>query len=331
MSSSLLARFRRYTQQLRPATSADAVRKPLLDDDELQQLANLAEQSVASAIHFERHVASRQLGDYLSRFRGQGLEFEENRRYQPGDEQRLINWRLYARRGELFSKVFVEERRPEVFLLVDRRASMRFATRNQLKVKLAARLAMFSLFQAQRQAIRIGGVVLDSTASWHDARQGRHAEQALLNAISAPCPPLSFNTNADSLQQQLNELDLRLAEGSFVLLLSDFADLDPASSAGVLRRLAIKHTMLAIQILDPVETHLPPLNHLLIDDPLSEQPINIDGRDPSRQAAYADAFARQQATLEACFAQCQIPLFRCYTSDRLQDCLNRQKERTRAS
>jgi len=323
MRPRLLDRLFRYVQPLQQA-DASKIHHPLLAVEELQQLADMAEQPVVSPITFDRYVAQRQLGDVLSRFRGHGFEFEENRRYQPGDEQRLINWRLYARRGELFSKVYVEERRPEVCLLIDRRATMRFGTRNQLKAKLAARLAAYTLFQAQYQAIPVGGVVLDKSTAWYGAGQRRHAIQPLLEAIAAPCPPLPYESSGEALHQVLSQLDLRWADGSFVLLISDFMDLKADQSIALLRRLAEKHTVQAIQIIDPAEDRLPEMHHLMLEDPGRDQPLIIDSKDTARQSAYRKAFTEQQATIQACFSQCQIPLYHCHTTDSLQACLKQE-------
>jgi len=323
MRPRLLDRLFRIVQPLQQAV-ADEINQLLLSGDELQQLADMAEQPAVSPIAFERYVAQRQLGDVLSRFRGHGFEFEENRRYQPGDEQRLINWRLYARRGELFSKVYVEERRPEVCLLLDRRATMRFGTRNQLKVNLAARLAAYTLFQAQSQAIPVGGVVLDKSTAWYAAGQRRHAIQPLLEAIAAPCPPLPFESTGETLHQVLSQLDLRWPDGSFILLISDFMDLKAETSIALLRRLADKHTVQAIQIIDPAEDRLPEMHHLVLDNPDSDQPLIIDSKDANRQSAYIDAFNVQQESIRSCFTQCHIPLYRCYTNDSLQVSLQQE-------
>ena len=81
-----------------------------------------------------------QSGQYLSRFRGRGMEFDEARLYMPGDDVRSLDWRVTARTGRPHTKIFREERERPVFLSVDYRASMFFATRGMYKSAMAARL-----------------------------------------------------------------------------------------------------------------------------------------------------------------------------------------------
>lgn len=120
---------------------------PLLDETELQELALYAESIPFSLFEFEHNTTQPLFGDILSSYRGRGFEFDENRPYQPGDEQRMINWRLYARTGDLYTKVFTEEHRAQISLVMDRRSNMRFATRKQLKVKLAAKITACYFFR----------------------------------------------------------------------------------------------------------------------------------------------------------------------------------------
>ncbi|TDY02820.1 DUF58 domain-containing protein [Thiohalophilus thiocyanatoxydans] len=314
-----LTQLRRYLPPLSPVTTA-ASDQPLLAAGDLQPLRARASQPHPSLIRFEHNVAQPRIGDRLSRFRGRGFEFEENRVYQPGDEQRLINWRLYARRGELYSKVFVEERRPEVFVLVDRRAAMRFGTRVRLKATLAAQLAAITLFQARHRMIAAGGVVLEDRARWFSPAQGAAGLDALLEAISAPCPPQSFDREQESLPEVLAQLAMRLDDGCFILLLSDFADLDVDHNTAILQRLGEKHTVQAIRIHDAVEARLPPIQPLLIDDPGFE-PLVVDGREANHDGRYDAAVARQQQLLDDCFSQCRIAAYHCEASVDWGDCL----------
>jgi len=314
-----LAQLRRSLPRLSPVATA-AVEQPLIDDQQLQELRAQAAQSLPALIRFEHNVAQPRIGDRLSRFRGQGFEFEENRIYQPGDEQRLINWRLYARRGELYSKVFVEERRPEVVVLVDRRAAMRFGTRVRLKAALAAQLAIITLFQARQRMIAAGGVVLEDSAHWFSPEQGQVGLDALIEAIRAPCPPQLFDRQQESLQGVLAQLDLRLRAGCFILLLSDFADLDVDTSAPILRRLGEKHTVQAIRIQDAVESRLPPIQPLLIDNPGSD-PMLVDGREANRDGRYHAAVEQQWHALQTCFTQSRIAVYSCEAASEWRDCL----------
>ena len=313
-------RFASYWRRWSP-TEARLSSQPLLSDVELRALRLQAESLPASLLEFQRPAAHALIGDSLSTLRGRGFEFEENRAYQPGDEPRLLNWRLYARSGALFTKVFVEERKPQAFLLVDRRAAMRFATRHQLKAALAVKLAACHAWQARQQALAVGGLVLDEQAHWFAPAMGETAMQPLLQALTSACPPLDFDAGQPDLEQSLRLLLHRLPAGCFVLLVSDFHDLDVNRALPLLQELAARHSVRALQVLDPVEQALPAEGDYLIEDGVGLPPLRIDGGNAAQQAAYARAFAREQERLAQCFQSCAIPFRTCSTRDEPAACL----------
>lgn len=316
---SLMAKLAGYSR--RSAAAPPPALAPLIDPDGLRELARCARSLPWSLLTFERPASHPLLGETLSLYRGRGLEFEENRGYQAGDEPRLLNWWLYARTGALYTKVFSEERRPQVFLLIDRRAAMRFATRGQLKVALAAQIAACYACQAQQQALPVGGLILNRTADWLAPALGEVALQNLLESLAAPCPPLPFADDQLDLGESLQLLLHRLPGGSFIVLISDFADLEADSAMPLLSELSARHSLRAVQILDPVELRLPATGEFLIEDGAAGQPLRIDGRDELQQARYAQAVAERQAQLAACFERCGIPFRRCTTESDLQRCL----------
>ena len=115
---------------------SDHTLAPLLDS---KTIADLRQRSLGVIDHKTKNtsVLHREHGEYVSPRRGYGLDYEESRVYQPGDDLRFMNWRLTARSGEPHIKVFREERRPSAFILLDRRNGMRFGTRLRLKVTQA--------------------------------------------------------------------------------------------------------------------------------------------------------------------------------------------------
>ncbi|MGR8999333.1 MAG: DUF58 domain-containing protein, partial [Gammaproteobacteria bacterium] len=129
-------------------------------------------------------IRSRQSGGYVSRFKGRGMEFDETRLYQPGDDIRSIDWRVTARSGKTHTKMFREERERPVFISVDNRLAMHFATRGVFKSVLAAKLAGLLAWAADYHGDRIGGQLF----SEHECREikpqnGRHAVLRFLNAL----------------------------------------------------------------------------------------------------------------------------------------------------
>ena len=104
-------------------------------------------------------ISALQSGDYQSAFKGRGMEYDESRLYQPGDDIRNIDWRVTARSGKVHTKLFREERERPVHLWVDFRAPMFFATRGKFKSVIAAELASLFAWRANRQGDGIGGIV----------------------------------------------------------------------------------------------------------------------------------------------------------------------------
>lgn len=330
MLRSVIKKLVRYSRRFLPAAT-QVVQTPLIDESELLELALHAQSLPWSLLAFRRPASHPLIGETLSSYRGRGFEFEENRPYQAGDEPRLLNWRLYARSGELYTKVFTEERRPQVFVLIDRRAAMRFGTRRQLKAALAAKIAACYAYQAQHQALAVGGLILNQAVEWFDPAMGDVALHTFVHSLAAPCPPLPFERDQPDFAESLQLLMHRLPGGSFVLLISDFADLDPDAAMPLLHQLATRHTLQAFQILDPVEPQLPMSGDFLIEDSAATRPLRIDGRDGLQQSLYTAAFEERQSKLTDCFHRCGIPFKACTTENDVETCLGLPDADTRAN
>jgi uncharacterized protein (DUF58 family) len=235
-----------------------------------------------------RDVAHTRIGDMRSVYRGYGMDFEESRPYLPGDELRFMNWRLTARTGQPYMKVFREERRPGVFIVIDRRAAMRFGSQTRLKATQAVRAAAVAAFSAQLQHIPVGGVILEHAPRWLSEASGEQAAFRLLQAASTPCPPQHAPREEPSLQHILKLLQAILVRGSKLYLVSDFHDLDDAARP-VLLQLATDHHVYALQVCDPLEQHLPSMGKLGFIAPGAGQTITLDTANTAVQQAYRDA------------------------------------------
>lgn len=229
---------------------------PLLAASELNTLRQLAQQSLSNALDVDLEVHQRLLGEKLSPFVKQGYEFAEIRPYQAGDSIRFINWRRFANTGQLYINRFVEERRPQCWLVMDRRSSMRFGTRVRLKVTQAAMLAIYHIYKAHYHQLAVGGVVLDTHSQWFDARTSSLDLQTLQQHIIAPCTPISTDAHESQLDAVLRQLRVRCQPGCLIFIISDFRDLH-ANSSATLAALSAQHMVSALHIVDPVEAALP--------------------------------------------------------------------------
>ena len=100
------------------------------------------------------------VGNTYSPFKSRGLDFQEVRVYQPGDDIRQIDWHVTAKYGKPFTKLYTEEKERTIFFVVDLRTNMHFATHGDFKSVIAARIAAFMAFIAEQQKDKIGYILL---------------------------------------------------------------------------------------------------------------------------------------------------------------------------
>ena len=197
-------------------------------------------------------VLATRSGGHLSRFRGRGMEFDESRVYQPGDDPRNMDWRVTARSGQPHVKLFREERERPVWLLVDRGPSMRFGTRVAFKSVIVARAAALLAWAAADQGDRVGGLVFDETRSYQrQPAVGNRGVLPLLKALSQDPLPGS-DTGYGSLSRAAQFLLGSVRPGSLVFLLSDFTGLDARNSDWLIQ-LTRGNEVMMIHTYDPLE------------------------------------------------------------------------------
>jgi uncharacterized protein (DUF58 family) len=233
-------------------------------------------------------------GQYLSRFKGRGMEFDESRPYQPGDDIRNMDWRVTARTSKAHSKVFREERERPVLLWVDFRASMFFATRVCFKSVLAAKLAALLAWKATQQGDRLGALLFNETRHL-ELRPGR-GKKAVLRLIKHIADFTRKHSVAEgaSLQNERHALN-RLAQvtrpGSLIYLISDFRNL-PSQLESTLSRLALHNEVVLLHVHDPLENSLPSSGSYRVTDGEDEAVINAS--DDKVKQVYQRRFDAQQ-------------------------------------
>ena len=208
-------------------------------------------------------VNSRLAGAYRSAFRGQGMEFDEVRRYTPGDDARAIDWNVTARSDEPHVKRFREERDSVVWLACDVSGSIDFGTRQPDKRAVLLEAAAVFAFAAAAARDRVGLVTFDRAVRRAVAPAGgtRHASR-LLRELAASEPVAAGATDpAPALTRILRTTRHRAA----VVLLSDFL-MAPEATAGPLERLALRHDVVPVVVRDPVEASLPAGGLCLVRD-----------------------------------------------------------------
>lgn len=222
----------------------------------------------ASALTYppSQRLSSPFSGAYRSIFRGRGMEFEEVRIYQPGDDIRNMDWRVTARTGKPHTKLFQEERQRATFILVDLNPAMAFGTRRAFKSVAAMRAAALLAWAAMANGDRVGGMALaPGEKLLHRPASGSRGVLPLLNALIRHQPEPGSGTPPVRLADALVRMQAVVRPGSLIFLFSDFSTLD-ADAGRHIGRLARHNDLALIHVHDPLERHLPPSGRFAFSD-----------------------------------------------------------------
>ncbi|WP_341987348.1 DUF58 domain-containing protein [Azorhizobium sp. AG788] len=261
-------------------------------------------------------VRTHQNGGYRSAFRGRGMEFDEVRAYQPGDDIRTIDWRVTARTGRTHTKLFQEERERPVLILLDARTFMRFGTRDTFKSVLAAKAAAVLTWVSMEGGDRVGGaVVMPSGIVSHRPQRSRGRILGFVKAM-AEATQNGFGAPPPRLEPTLAEAIGRLRQGSrpgtLVFLVSDFHDFD-AAAARELNRLSLQCQVTNVFVFDALEAATPRGGHYPVSDGEAISSLNADSA--AVRAAYAQRFAARRDAVEALSRQRGMAFIPLQTGD----------------
>ena len=268
-------------------------------------------------------IRSRKSDAFLSRMKGRGMEYDESRPYQPGDDMRHLDWRVTARTGKAHTKLFCEERERPVFLSVDCRAPMFFATRGRLKTVIAAEIAALLAWSAAHEGDRVGGVVFSERFHTElKPKRGRTSVLRLIHelvacsAIESADPDRAAASEADTgahcAGRALSHLSQLVHPGSLVFFISDFRNIDSAGES-LVRQLAVHNEVFFVFVFDPVEQRLPPPGDYRISD--GSQDLRFNTADAEFARAYEARFAERLARWQGAALKTGSGLLRCCTSE----------------
>jgi uncharacterized protein (DUF58 family) len=270
-------------------------------------------------IRTNRLVSETLAGQYHSVFKGQGMNFEEVREYQPGDEVRSIDWNVTARMNHPFVKKFVEERELTLMLVVDVSGSGLFGSRTQSKRELAAEIASVLAFSAIRNNDKVGLILFsDEVEKFIPPRKGRRHVLRVIREVLF-FEPKRRGTN---LNEALEFLIRVTTHRAITVIISDFLG-SPAvpstprssrlrpqmmlleslaqASFPMLRQANRRHDVVAVQIADPYELELPALGRLVFNDAETGEVVEVNTNDARKRASFAERQARAQAELARLF------------------------------
>ncbi|NUO90218.1 MAG: DUF58 domain-containing protein [Dermatophilaceae bacterium] len=311
-----------------------------------------------------RRLDGRLQGDYRSLFRGSGLDFTDLREYEPGDDLRHIEWNVTARLDTPYVREFVEDRELTAWLLLDHSASMGFGPVDRQKHLVLAEVATTLAHVLTRGGSRVGAIVMDTEvdavvppASGRiqvlriaklllDRRESRAAE------VDAAPPPgwrdrrrprrnqrrgarrTAYGggaTERSADDRKVTDLALLLTAGAgiarrrgLVLVVSDFISAEGWERP--LARLARRHEVVAIQVVDPRESELPDAGAVYVEDAETGEQLFVDTSDLGFRARLAAAAGARQADLEARAHRAGVDLYTVRTDDDLVRSLMRISE-----
>ena len=269
---------------------------------EIQLSVSLAElqglRSFASALHLNKLVSKSRLmlGERSGVTLGRGLEFSEVRSYQMGDDLRHLDWKVTARRGHPFTRVYQEEQQRPVSLFVDLASQLQFGLAGS-KAVLAAKLAAVMSWSALQDKDLVGGwIETDQQSYWQPAvKQAREVSPFLARLATITQNLGELKPRApEQLDKALNAFARRLPKGALAVVISDWVGWTNSTS---LKRLAQRGSLLLVHLTDPLDQNLP----------ANAGPVVLQGKiqpvTSALQEAWQAAFLQRVANLKKAVGQ----------------------------
>lgn len=249
-------------------------------------------------------------GQYHTAFKGRGMAFSEVREYQYGDDIRNLDWNVTARFNHPYVKVFEEERELTVMLLVDVSGSREFGSGNQLKRHIMAEIAATLAFSAIQNNDKIGVIFFsDKPEKFIPPQKGRKHILYIIREL-IEFQPQHTGTN---LSESLKYLTSVIKKRCTTFMISDFIDVnDFQTDLTIANR---KHDLVAIQLYDKRETHLPPVGLMTVKDAETGSEWQVDTSSKLVRQAYETWWSNRQAQLQETFRKSKVDSISVSTDD----------------
>lgn len=316
----------------RSSASLDAEMLKRATEVDLQELIQLRYQSAHLSLSSQRKAYSSLSGNYSSPFKGRGLNFDEVRPYQPGDDIRNIDWNVTARTDKVHTKIFKEERERPVFIIADLSNSMYFGSRRCLKSVTCAKAAALFAWAGADNNNRIGGLIFNDSTHIEMRPKGGHQGVLrflkLLTDFHNKSRNMSLDTNisntsvSESSPAPLN-IELLFARiqkiihpGSIVLFISDFNQTNKDILKHI-RYIARHNDLIINHIYDPLEMELPPPGQYGISN--GEQYSVLNTQDSSLRVSFQALFQTKVDKIEQFCFQNRAHLINLLTNENVAD------------
>jgi uncharacterized protein (DUF58 family) len=274
------------------------------------QLAALRHRARGFSLLPRQPVRSLLAGGHASKLRGRGLDFEEIRKYLPGDDPRTIDWKVTARTRKPHSRVFTEERERPVLLLVDQRVGMFFGSVRLMKSVAAAEAAALGAWRTVAVKDRVGGVVFnDARVEEVRPQRTRSTVMRLLQVIADQNRALRTDAdvrpNPGMLNEALRRASRLATHDHLVVLITDAAGAD-ADTRELLTTIARHNDVLVSFVYDPLEADLPAAGNLVVSD--GERQMEVDTASASLRAGFRREFDERRAAARRFLLTREVPV-----------------------
>jgi uncharacterized protein (DUF58 family) len=250
-------------------------------------------------------------GEYHSVFKGQGMEFDEVRAYQPGDDIRTIDWNVTARTGHPYVKRYVEEREITVFFLVDLSASGSFGSSGKIKNEIAAEFCALLAFSAIKNNDKVGLIVFTDTIELFipPAKGTSHVLRLIRELLYFDSGKKQQSPGTD-IGLALDYLGRVLHKRGVVFLVSDFLDQGYEKNLGVLAR---RHDLIGVTVSDPREFALPDVGLLEIQDAENGATVLVDTGSREVRSRYENLARERKEQLSSLFKSTGVDHIQLFT------------------
>jgi uncharacterized protein (DUF58 family) len=268
-------------------------------------------------IRAQRLVTDLFAGEYESAFKGRGMEFEEVREYQPGDDLRHVDWNVTARMDHPYVKQHREERELTVMLLVDTSASTDFGTADKAKSEVAAEVAALLAYTAIRSHDRVGLIAFsDQVELYIPPKKGRGHVWRVIRAILT-LEPSHRGTDLAAALDYLGRVTRRRA---VAFVLSDFW---ASGFADRLRVASRRHDLTAVPVLDRREAELPPVGIVELEDAETGEVLLLDTFDRRAVDRFRELCRQERAQRSELFRSCGVGEIELWTDEPYVDAIVR--------
>ena len=246
-------------------------------------------------------------GQYESVFKGRGMQFDEVREYQPGDDIRDIDWNVTARTGKPYIKRFVEEREMTILFAVDLSASGDFGTVNKMKNELAAEFCAVLAFAAAKNNDKVGLVIFtDQIELYIPPKKGsRHVLRVIRELLAFEMPKRKTD-----IPMALDYVARVLRKKATVFLVSDFIETNFKKPLGLLNR---RHDVIAVPVRDRVEIAMPNIGLIELQDAETGEIIMIDTSSSTFRSQYSDSNTQNFDSLRSMMRSINVDSIPIYT------------------